>query len=701
MPAVRRFLGAVAAALVAIGMVAAPPPAVAQNADVTLRLESQSPWSSAAFRGALDLELTATNRGGTPLRNLQLVVQFGTQLSTQADFDAMLSSGVPAPVGTVTKSINGTIDAGTRRTIPMTVDLTTIDAIDQLDSQVYPASITLVADGTNVATLVTPVIYLARAPVEPMLSTVSVPLQAPIAFGADDSLVDTSFPGSLAHGGSIRAPLDAIAGSASTLHPRGVVDLLADPLVITQARDLADGYRTADGTQVASDDPPAKQAARFLGILSGVTADAKNVEMVAAPYGDPILPAMVHQLTDGTSLETQLIAQRTAGNQVLENLHPSLQPRPNPFIARPAAVDGVAQLNDGTLDWLAGTSTEIVLGDADTVDRSPWQGSLAPAPTVPTAAGPTLVLPDPTVQALFGRTDLLGDPVLASQLVLGELALIWKQEPVPVDPIQRGVAISPPATLPAPMWAPLLDRLASAPFLKPTSLSQLVRTVNPDNPNEAGPLTTQSTAEFDPNYAADIQRLSIDVQSINSMLGPGSPVPPDLRRRLFIATEPVYMSDTLAGRPWLGSVDAAARQAFAAVSPTMSDTFTFTSREGSIPMQMGNPGDNSYAVKVELASPSFSFPNGEIQDVTVDRPGVPVVFHVIANASGQSTLTLTVRAPNGTPIPNQNDNGATFTTITVRSTAVNRIALFVTLAAALGLIALYARRWFRRRTSPT
>jgi hypothetical protein len=407
---------------------------------------------------------------------------------------------------------------------------------------------------------------------------------------------------------------------------------------------------------------------------------------------------MVRRLGDGSSLEPQLVAQRIAGNDVLQSLHPSLQPRPNPFITRPA--DG--ELDDASLDWLAGTSTEIVLGDADTVDRSPWQESLAPAPTVPTVAGPTLVLPDPSTQALFERTDLLADPVLASQLVLGELALIWKQEPVPVPPIQRGVAISPPATLPAPMWSPLLDRLASAPFLKPVSLSQLVRTINPGNPNEVGSLTTQSQAEFDPNYAADIQRLSTDVQSMNSMLGPGSPVPPDLRRRLFTATEPAYMFDTLAGRPWLGSVDAAAQQAFAAVSPTISQTFTFTSREGTIPMQMGNPGGSSYNVQVELTSPSFSFPDGGVKNVTVDRPGLPVFFRVIANASGKNPLYLSVKAPNGTALPNLNLQGApTITTITVRTTAVNRIALFVTLAAAIGLIALYARRWFRRRTSPT
>jgi hypothetical protein len=75
---------------------------------------------------------------------------------------------------------------------------------------------------------------------------------------------------------------------------------------------------------------------------------------------------------------------------------------------------------------------------------------------------------------------------------------------------------------------------------------------------------------------------------------------------------------------------------------------------------------------------------------------------VIANASGKNPLYLSIRAPNGTALPNLNLTDApTITPITVRTTAVNRIALFVTLAAAIGLVALYARRWFRRRTSPT
>jgi hypothetical protein len=291
--------------------------------------------------------------------------------------------------------------------------------------------------------------------------------------------------------------------------------------------------------------------------------------------------------------------------------------------------------------------------------------------------------------------------VRASQFVLGELAFIWKQEPVPDAPTQRGVAIAPPATLPPQMWAPLLDRLAGAPFLKPVSLTQLVDQVSPDNPNDAGPIDSPSTARFDDAYAANMARLGGDISIVNSMLGPGSEEPTDLRRRLFTATEPAYLSDPLAGTPWLTSVDGVVSQAFAAVTPNLNDAqFTLTSHEGTIPLQMGDPGDHSYRVTVELHSQDFTFPNGDSQDVVVDQPGEVVSFHVIANSSGKGSIYLQVRDPNGRLIP-VNDGSTDPIAIPVRSTAVNSIALLVTVLAALVLVGLYSRRWFRRRTNPT
>ena len=100
---------------------------------------------------------------------------------------------------------------------------------------------------------------------------------------------------------------------------------------------------------------------------------------------------------------------------------------------------------------------------------------------------------------------------------------------------------------------------------------------------------------------------------------------------------------------------------------------------------------------VELRSQDFTFPNGDQKDVTVDRPGVPVSFDVIANSSGQNPIYLSVRDPNGRVVPINPDGSTNAIPIAVRTTAVNSIALLVTVLAALALVALYVRRWFRRR----
>jgi hypothetical protein len=84
----------------------------------------------------------------------------------------------------------------------------------------------------------------------------------------------------------------------------------------------------------------------------------------------------------------------------------------------------------------------------------------------------------------------------------------------------------------------------------------------------------------------------------------------------------------------------------------------------------------------------------------VDQPGEVVSFRVVANSSGQNSIYLQVRDPNGRLVP-VNDGSTDPIAIPVRSTAVNSVALLVTVLAALGLVALYVRRWFRRRTNPT
>ena len=131
--------------------------------------------------------------------------------------------------------------------------------------------------------------------------------------------------------------------------------------------------------------------------------------------------------------------------------------------------------------------------------------------------------------------------------------------------------------------------------------------------------------------------------------------------------------------------------AFAAVSPDTSQGFTLTSRSGTIPLSMGDPGSVPLRVVVQLESSTLRFPQGDSKTVVLDRPEQIVSFPVEVTSSGSFTVTVVVRSPSGREIA-QSD-------MVIRSTAYNRIALVLTFVAGLALVALWARRFFRRRTT--
>jgi DUF917 family protein len=164
----------------------------------------------------------------------------------------------------------------------------------------------------------------------------------------------------------------------------------------------------------------------------------------------------------------------------------------------------------------------------------------------------------------------------------------------------------------------------------------------------------------------------------------------DLRRTLFLATTPEATVDSRVGQPWVDSVQATTQRAFDAVTPSVSSQITLTSRDGEIPLAMGDPGELHLRATIELYASQFTFPEGSSVPVVVDRPGKVVLIPVVANASGQNQIRILTVAPDGRTV-------AEPITIVVRSTEANTIALAVTLAAAVGLLLLYARRWFRRR----
>jgi hypothetical protein len=305
----------------------------------------------------------------------------------------------------------------------------------------------------------------------------------------------------------------------------------------------------------------------------------------------------------------------------------------------------------------------------------------------------TLVLPDPGTQALLERDDLLADPVRAAQAVYAELAVIWRESPVPPPqpdgtPTQRGLALQLPTSMPPGLWPQLTGRLAAASFLAPAHVQDHVAAVVPAGPTAE--LLTPSFDGFSDAYAGDARRLRREVDDIASMYTEPTPLPARLRRNLYTAEALTFLDDELGGRAWLASVGNETSLAFERVTPQVQ-VFTLTSREGDIPLLMGDPGPVPMEVTVQLQSRSFQFPDGSQQELELE-PGrrQVVTFSVISTSAGRHQVLVLVRAPSGRVVSEQR--------VEIRSTALNTIALVVTGAAALVLFALWLRRWVRRRT---
>jgi hypothetical protein len=384
-----------------------------------------------------------------------------------------------------------------------------------------------------------------------------------------------------------------------------------------------------------------------------------------------------------SGLSTDLATQQAAGRETVREI---LGVDPVMTVVRPPE----GALDDAAVSALAALGASTILGDADTVERPPQPNEFAPPPTATLAVGGhavDLVLPDTGTQALLSQTGFLADPVRAAQATLGELATIWREQPVPSTP--RGISVLLPAHSPARFWGAFLGRLTSAPFLRPVAATDLVSEVPP--PAAPSAIVAPPTDRFSPAYVEAIKRARRDLLAFRSMLVEPTPLPDRLDRGLLYAESAVYLGNESVGQAWIEHVSQITHDVFSRAVPDTSQVFTFLSETASIPLRMGDPGSFPIRFTLQLRSNRFRFPNGDHQMVTLTQPDQIVTFEATALASGQGTIQVVLRAPSGRAIRQ--------TTLAVSSRSVNRIALLVTGAAALVLVGLWSRRLFKRPTT--
>ena len=675
------------------GFVAGPaaPPSRAQTSSVNVTLLAQTPWTTPddpdtrEVESELRIALVATNTGLARVGDLDVAITLGPAVVSRFQFEATITEGPSSEAFSTAVPFVGRLDPGTARTLTVRLDMASVTAVSTEDSRVYPLRVEVRSGGVPVASLSTPAIHLVRTPEKPVRLAWWTEMSSSIAFDPQGRLVDPSLEAAVAPGGSLAAQLAAIGRLTDARGPRIPIDLAIEPVLLDQVAHLAAGYIRSDGTEVPGGEGTSATAAAFLEQLRSVAA-AAEVQVSGQPFSGPSIPAML-----AGELDAELTRQIDAGERTLDQV---LGVSPASTVARPPG----GLLDDDALDRLVANGVDAVLADADEVDR-PAVGELgfAPLPTATIATGggrsTMLVLPDPGTQDLFVRPDLLADPVRAAQTVLAYLAVIWKEQPNPPPQPDgtetiRGLAIAPPPSLPPTMWQPLLDRVSAAPFLTPEPAQNFVVDVSPAG--DADALRAPDTGALGLEYAADIIRLRRGLAAYTSMLTEPSPVPARLRSNLLYATAREYLPpNEPAGRPWLDEVDAVTSAAFRSATPPAGQLFTFTAREGTIPLRMGDPGPVPLQVTVQLQASQFDFPSGDRQEVVLERPDQIVSFDVEAKVAGRNKIHVLVLAPSGQVINEQD--------IIVASTAVNRIALLITLGAAAMLLLLYGRRRARRK----
>ena len=325
---------------------------------------------------------------------------------------------------------------------------------------------------------------------------------------------------------------------------------------------------------------------------------------------------------------------------------------------------------------LVGPSTvelpEQPLGFAGPATTSLGDGSLA------------AIVPEPASDVLLTSV-VAEDPVLAAQVLLGELTTIWQEAPGE----ERGIALvlSEDAPLPGPFFPPLVRDIATAPWLAPAAAKAFVETYPPI---DASVLANPSFRRFPTAYVTSIRQARRRIDTLRSMLPSGSLEPDRLETMLLLAEARQFLISTSDGLAFIDAVKRSVRDSVDDLALETVQSVTLTSESAGIPVTVSNEGQHVLRLSVRLDSPWLL---EEPTAALVLAPGDTRTVRLQAElrSTGRFPVQVQMVSPSGRVIGQRG--------LAVRSTAFNRIALLITIGAALVLIALWARRFLPSRTA--
>ena len=670
----RLAAGVIAVLLPTLGAMTGATRSSAEEApDVTLTLVSQSPWN--APNRPLTMAIRATNRTDQPLRALSVVLSIQAPARSRSEYELSLQTDATSLLSATLLPQEGPLRPGRTRTFHLREPLESLAS--RQENAIYPLKLQLLSGDQAVAELRTPMVFLIEKPRFPLNLAWTWVLSAPVQYRPDGTFVPGSLEAEIARSGR----LSVFARTLSRM--RGVpVDVVVSPVLADELAKMGAGYRVADASGairiIRKGTAGAADAARVLAALRR-TARRPNTELIALPYGDAVLPTMIRAGL-GVDVPT-VIAQ---GREVVGS---TLDAAPEKAVLRPT----FSLIDETTVAQIAPLGVRTVLLDPAAVRAAP-EVKFSPIPLVKLGADPSpmhAIVPDPQVMTTAGSYP--ADPPLAAHAALGELAATWLEFPgLP----HRAAAVLFPERFPldARFGSAFARLVQSSPWLKPVRASRLPNLVRDGT---TGTLARTAHPRVSPAYVGRLNEVRTSLDQFQSTAEDAGPLIDRLRDRLLLAETAATGGDTTVGQQFVESVDDAIQTTYDRLDVT-EGVVTLTSRQGFIPVTLRNSSSFPLRIRVRLiADLSVAFVNGSSRRITIPPSEQTLTFAVRAKTTGRFPVRVQVR----TAGPESSAETITQSELVVRSTAYNRLALFLTIGAGLFLLWWWGRRLLHRSRS--
>ncbi|HYI46361.1 MAG TPA: DUF6049 family protein [Actinomycetota bacterium] len=707
-----------------------PSEAAAQPSRGVIRLVDQPLWHQPGRQ--LDLELRVSNPSDLPLEGFIVSVEGHQRVSSRSALhEALLGdAGFSASSFSDFSYRDQVLAPGDARVIELDDPVDELLSLAQATSGgVYPVTVSLFdAQGVELDTLTTPLIYYPTPPDIPLGVVLAIPLNEMPSRGADgvfdptgagEWLLEEAITSSGWLTGLIDVMREALVPHEIQPPPRDRgkdrrrrdkrererepeviealnISLAPTPRFIEELADMANGYQRAaeDGSRsVNRTDARARSAAQTLSAIRELLR-LPSVQPSLVPYSFPDLPTIEAALDLEQGISPQL---REARNVLSETLDTEISAR---WLFPPAGrLDSatIAGLKAGSESFAhAFFSEESFEAPVDT----PLPGCPSPSPsftcsvTARTSEGPvTGLITDAGIQDRFARLAQEGDDRLDLQGLFAETAMIREEIPGVAGRVVQ-------ATIPslwhpdASMYESLLKGFRDAPWLETLTPDQAFaeststgrRTLLPS----LDPLRTEPPEDLFTNIA-EAQQL---VDSFE-LVRPPAALTEQFRRNLLLAQSRLWsQSVTLDSRAesYVTETANATRTELTKIRIGGGDEIRLTSQRGQIPIEIFNDADYPVSVNIHILSTDLRIDRvipqdlqpGRFQQLTVD---------ILARSSGIYPLEVTVETPDGSYVIDRRS-------ITVRSTEFNQVALFITLGALGFLVFFFILRGIRRRRQP-